>query len=74
MRIAFLVKIIHCEHTNKISYEKIDTFLETIDNQETLEIQIIKKYPTMTEINHCDCNIVYDKITGEKYLIVSSFL
>jgi len=74
MRIAFLVKIIYCEYTNKISYEKIDTFIETIDNQETLEIQIMKKYPTMTEINHCDCNIVYDKITGEKYLIVSSFL
>jgi len=71
MRIAFLIKIINCLYTEKISYKKIDTFIELNDENETLEIKIMKKYPTLNNIDYCvDC-VFFDKFTKEKYLIVS---
>jgi len=74
MRIAFLIKIIYCFYTEKNSYEKIDTFIELNDENESLEIKIMKKYPTLNNIDNCyDC-IVFDKFTKEKYLIVSDII
>ena len=74
MRIAFLIKIIHCCYTEKISYEKIDAFIELNDENESLEIKIMKKYPTLNKIDCCDDFIVFDQFTKEKYLIVSHII
>ena len=74
MRIAFLIKIIKCDYSEKISYKKIDTFIELNDDDENLEIKIMKKYPTLNNINYCvDCTI-FEQGTNEKYLIVSSII
>jgi hypothetical protein len=76
MRIAFLIKIIHSCYSENISYEKIDTFIELndIDENESLEIKIMKKYPTLQYINHCNDNIVFDQFTKESYIIVSDII
>ena len=74
MRIAFLIKIIHCCYTEKISYEKIDIFIKLNDENESLELKIMKKYPTLNNIDHCDDFIVFDQFTREKYLIVSNII
>jgi hypothetical protein len=74
MRIAFLIKIIHCYYTENISYEKIDTFIEINNENESLEMKIMKKYPMINNIEHCSDCIVYDQFTKEKYLIVSDVI
>jgi uncharacterized pyridoxamine 5'-phosphate oxidase family protein len=74
MRIGFLIKIIHCCYTEKISYEKIDTFIELNNENESLEIKIMKKYPTLNNIYNCNDYIVFDQFTKEKYLIVSDMI
>jgi len=74
MRIAFLIKITNDFYTEKISYEKIDTFIELNDENESLEIKIMKKYPTLNNINNCYDYIVFDQFTKEKYLIVSHMI
>ena len=71
MRIGFLIQIICSNYTEKITYETIDTFIELNNETESLEIKIMKKYPTLNLIKHCNDNIVYDEYTNEKYLIVS---
>ena len=74
MRVAFLIKILCCTHTEKITYETLDKFIEFSNDDETLEIKIMKKYPGLNNIdNCCDC-VVFDKFTKEKYLIVSNII
>jgi uncharacterized protein YbbC (DUF1343 family) len=74
MRIGFLIEITHCYYTEKITYETIDKFIEFYDGIESIERQIMKKYPTLHLIQHCDDNIVYDNYNNKKYLIVSQMI
>ena len=81
MRIAFLIKIVYYApaqpspaHTEIFSYETIDKFIKLNDENESLEKKIMKKYPTLNYIKHCDDNIVFDQFTKEKYLIVSNII
>lgn len=71
MRVGFLIQIIYSCYDEKITYETIDKFIEFNDETESLETKIMKKYPTLSPITHCDDEIVYDKFTNKKYLIVS---
>ena len=57
-----------------MTYDTVDKFVELTDNTEILEIKIMKKYPTLDYIKHCDDNIVYDTLSREKYLIISIIL
>jgi hypothetical protein len=61
MRIGFLIEIIENYYTEKITYETIDRFIELNDETNSLETQIMKKYPTLNLIENCDDNIVCDK-------------
>jgi hypothetical protein len=74
MRIGFLIEIIENYYTEKITYETIDRFIELNDETNSLETQIMKKYPTLNLIENCDDNIVCDKYNGKKYLIVSQII
>ncbi len=74
MRVAFLIYIKCFGYTGAYSYTLIDTFIELTDDDETLEIKIMKKYPSFGPIQHCDCNEVLDQDTKDKYLIVSNML
>lgn len=75
MRIAFLIKITITKYTyhEETTYETIDTFIKLKDDEETLESEIMCKYPNLKNINCYDC-VAYDEITREKYLIVSKNL
>jgi len=75
MRVVFLIKIVSCMYTDNISYETIDKFIELNDDNESIEIKIMKKYPSLNNIDVCyDCSIVFDQFTKEKYLIVSNII
>ena len=75
MRVVFLIKIVSCIYTGNISYETIDKFIELNDENESIEIKIMKKFPTLNNIDACyDCSIVFDQYTKEKYLIVSNII
>lgn len=74
MRVAFLIKIICCPYTEKISYENIDTFIQLDNDDECLEIKINKKHPTLCRITNCNDCVVYDQFTADKYLIVSNII
>jgi hypothetical protein len=75
MHIVILIEIIVDPNSNDIIYETIDTFIQLYDDNELLEIKIMKKYPTLNYIHNCDNNIVvYDKFTKQKYLITSIYV
>jgi hypothetical protein len=74
MRIAIIMKMITCPYAGTIRYETIDTFTEFRHDDAPLETQIMKKYPTLEYIHHCDDNIVYDTYTKEKYIIASTLI
>ena len=60
---------------DNISYKTIDKFIELNDDNESIEIKIMKKYPSLNNIDACyDCSIVFDQFTKEKYLIVSNII
>jgi hypothetical protein len=44
------------------------------DENESLEIKIMKKYPTLHKIDYCNDFIVFDQFTKEKNLIVSDMI
>ena len=74
MRVAFLIYLKCSGYTGAYSYTLIDTFVEFTDDDKTLEIKIMEKYPTLGHIKHCDCNEILDQVTKAKYLIVSNNL
>jgi hypothetical protein len=74
MRIAIIMKLVKCINTGTIRYDTIDTFTEFRCDDEPLETQIMKKYPTFEYVHHCDDNIIRDTITNEKYIIASTIL
>lgn len=70
MRIAILIKIIS-DGYSRTRYNTLDKFFEFDDDEETLVMKIMKKYPGIGIISDCIDNVVYDKINEKKYLIVS---
>ena len=78
MRIAFLIQIHYCNHTKTNTYTTIDQFIQLNNEQENIETKIMKKYPALNYILHCNDNIVYNEFELEfnqtnvdQYLIVS---
>ncbi len=75
MRIAILMKIDTCVYTGRVSYKTADQFIEYRYDDDTLEQQIMKKYPTLGQIQHCDNNIVVDTVAPySTYLIASTMI
>jgi len=70
MRVAILIEIISNDY-GPTRYNTVDRFSEFNEDEETLEMKIMKKYPGLGIISNCIDNVVYDKINEKRYLIIS---
>ena len=72
MRIAIIIQIEEDIYTNKARYKTLDTIIEWHKDNESLETQIMNKYPHFGYIEHCEDKMIV--VEGGNYFITSVLL